>query len=90
MGGYNLHPNLLEEQFKFLKAAGYQTVRLDQFYSYINGKKPSDFPDKPILLTFDDGSKTHWEILVPLLKNTVSPLLYLFIHRSFLPVKNTT
>lgn len=79
MGGYNLHPNLLEEQFKFLKAAGYQTVRLDQFYSYINGKKPSDFPDKPILLTFDDGSKTHWEILVPLLKKygfTASVFIY--------------
>ncbi|EMJ96495.1 polysaccharide deacetylase family protein [Leptospira alstonii] len=68
MGGYNLHPNLLEEQFQFLKAAGYKTVRLDQFYAYINGKKPSDFPDKPILLTFDDGSKTHSEVLVPLLK----------------------
>lgn len=79
MGGYNLHPNLLEEQFKFLKAAGYQTVRLDQFYSYINGKKPSDFPDKPILLTFDDGSKTHWEVLVPLLKKygfTASIFIY--------------
>ncbi|EMN26755.1 polysaccharide deacetylase family protein [Leptospira kirschneri] len=79
MGGYNLHPNLLEEQFKFLKAAGYQTVRLDEFYSYINGKKPSDFPDKPILLTFDDGSKTHWEVLVPLLKKygfTASIFIY--------------
>lgn len=68
MGGYNLHPKLLEEQFRFLKAAGYKTVRLDQFYAYINGQKPSDFPDKPILLTFDDGSKTHAEVLVPLLK----------------------
>ncbi|PKA06118.1 polysaccharide deacetylase family protein [Leptospira ellisii] len=79
MGGYNLHPNLLEEQFKFLKAAGYKTVRLDQFYAYINGKKPSDFPEKPILLTFDDGSKTHLEVLVPLLKKygfTASIFIY--------------
>ncbi len=79
MGGYNLHPNLLEEQFKFLKATGYKTVRLDQFYAYINGKKPSDFPDKPILLTFDDGSKTHLEVLVPLLKKygfTASIFIY--------------
>ncbi|TGL75919.1 polysaccharide deacetylase family protein [Leptospira yasudae] len=79
MGGYNLHPNLLEEQFKFLKAAGYKTVRLDQFYAYINGKKPSDFPDKPILLTFDDGSRTHFEVLVPLLKKygfTASVFIY--------------
>lgn len=79
MGGYNLHPNLLEEQFKFLKAAGYNTVRLDQFYAYINGKKPSDFPERPILLTFDDGSKTHLEVLVPLLKKygfTASIFIY--------------
>lgn len=79
MGGYNLHPNLLEEQFKFLKAAGYKTVRLDQFYAYINGKQPSDFPEKPILLTFDDGSKTHLEVLVPLLKKygfTASIFIY--------------
>lgn len=68
MGGYNLHPNLLEEQFKFLKAAGYKPIRLDQFYAYLSGKKPADFPEKPILLTFDDGSKTHLEQLVPLLK----------------------
>ncbi|TGK20420.1 polysaccharide deacetylase family protein [Leptospira stimsonii] len=68
MGGYNLHPKLLEEQFKFLKAAGYKPIRLDQFYEYISGKKPADFPEKPILLTFDDGSKTHLEQLVPLLK----------------------
>lgn len=79
IGGYNLHPNLLEEQFKFLKATGYKTVRLDQFYAYINGKKTSDFPDKPILLTFDDGSKTHLEVLVPLLKKygfTASIFIY--------------
>ncbi|TGM58614.1 polysaccharide deacetylase family protein [Leptospira adleri] len=68
MGGYNLHPNLLEEQFKFLKSAGYKPIRLDQFYAYLSGKKPADFPEKPILLTFDDGSKTHLEQLVPLLK----------------------
>lgn len=68
MGGYNLDPSLLEEQFKFLQGLGYKTVSLDQFYSYIQGKAGSDFPKRPILLTFDDGSLTHKEILIPLLK----------------------
>ncbi|TGK03992.1 polysaccharide deacetylase family protein [Leptospira semungkisensis] len=68
MGGYNLDPSLLEEQFKYLKALGYQTLSLDQFYQYIQGKAGSDFPAKAILLTFDDGSLTHRNVLVPLLK----------------------
>ncbi|PJZ70960.1 polysaccharide deacetylase [Leptospira perolatii] len=68
MGGYNLDPGLLEEQFKFLKALGYQTVSLDQFYDYIQGNAPKGFPEKPILLTFDDGSLSHNTVLVPLLK----------------------
>nr|WP_232224744.1 polysaccharide deacetylase family protein [Leptospira fainei] len=68
MGGYNLDPSLLEEQFKYLKNLGYQTVSLDQFYAYIQGKAGADFPKKPILLTFDDGSLTHKTVLVPLLK----------------------
>ncbi|EQA35943.1 polysaccharide deacetylase [Leptospira inadai serovar Lyme str. 10] len=68
MGGYNLDPSLLEEQFKYLKNLGYQTVSLDQFYAYIQGKAAADFPKKPILLTFDDGSLTHKTVLVPLLK----------------------
>ncbi|EPG66013.1 polysaccharide deacetylase family protein [Leptospira wolffii] len=68
MGGYNLDPNLLEEQFKFLQGLGYQTVSLDQFYAYIQGKAGNDFPKRPILLTFDDGSITHRNVLVPLLK----------------------
>ncbi|TGK01841.1 polysaccharide deacetylase family protein [Leptospira langatensis] len=68
MGGYNLDPSLLEEQFKYLKSLGYQTLSLDQFYQYIQGKAGSDFPARSILLTFDDGSLTHRDVLVPLLK----------------------
>lgn len=68
MGGYNLDPSLLEEQFKYLKKLGYQTVSLDQFYSYIKGESGADFPKRPILLTFDDGSLTHKTVLVSLLK----------------------
>ncbi|TGL58755.1 polysaccharide deacetylase family protein [Leptospira sarikeiensis] len=68
MGGYNLDPSLLEEQFKYLKSLGYQTVSLDQFYQYQQGKAGSDFPSRPVLLTFDDGSLTHRDVLVPLLK----------------------
>ncbi|EIE01279.1 polysaccharide deacetylase [Leptospira licerasiae serovar Varillal str. VAR 010] len=68
MGGYNLDPSLLEEQFKYLKSIGYQTISLDQFYQYQQGKAGSDFPARPVLLTFDDGSITHKDVLVPLLK----------------------
>ncbi|PKA16370.1 polysaccharide deacetylase family protein [Leptospira haakeii] len=68
MGGYNLDPSLLEEQFKYLKSLGYQTISLDQFYQYQQGKAGSDFPTRPVLLTFDDGSLTHRDVLVPLLK----------------------
>ena len=41
-----------------LKKAGYQTIKLDDFYDFVRGKKK--LPDKSFLLTFDDGSKSSY------------------------------
>ena len=63
---YDLTPEMLEEQFKFMKEHGYHPLTALQ---YINLQKtPELFPDKPVVLTFDDGNKSHYQNVFPLLK----------------------
>jgi len=58
------------EEFKSemfaLKAAGYQTVRLDEFNAYLQEGK--QLPDKSFLLTFDDNRKDSFYPVDPILK----------------------
>lgn len=57
--------NQLEQQFQFIKQEGYQTISLRQFYNYLTiGEK---LPDKPLLISFDDGYKSNFIHLYPLL-----------------------
>lgn len=50
------------EQFKknmfALKSLGYQTVRLEDLYLFLDGEK--ELPDKSFLITFDDGAKASF------------------------------
>ena len=61
--------NVLIENFKnqmfALKNAGYQTVTIDDFISYMEGKRR--LPDKSFLLTFDDGRKDSYYPVDPIL-----------------------
>ncbi len=49
--------NLTEEQFKdqifALKRRGYEAITLEELYAF--GKEGAALPDRPILITFDDG-----------------------------------
>lgn len=62
--------NILLEDFKgqmfALKKAGWQTVSIEDFYAFMQGKK--ELPDKSFLLTFDDGRKDSYYPVDPILK----------------------
>ena len=45
---------------------GYQSVGLDDLYAHMSGSKP--LPDRPVVLTFDDGYLDNWIYAVPLLR----------------------
>ena len=45
---------------------GYQSVSLDDLYEHMSESKP--LPDRPVVLTFDDGYLDNWVYAVPLLR----------------------
>lgn len=56
----------LARHFAWLQAHGYHPVSIDDVLNAQAGKKP--LPAKPILLTFDDGYKSFYTRVYPLLK----------------------
>lgn len=55
----------LEQQLRYIKEKGYQTISLHQLYGYLIKGEP--LPHKPVLLSFDDGFKSNYKYLYPLL-----------------------
>lgn len=59
-------PPTLEQQIKTLKDAGYTFIVAADLGLYLDGKKP--LPQKPIVLTFDDGYEDFYTDVFPILK----------------------
>lgn len=63
---YMIPPNLFENDLSYLREHGYTTIFVrDLIDHFKSGKK---LPDKPILLTFDDGYYNNYVYAFPLLK----------------------
>lgn len=58
--------DVFEEHLVSLKAAGYTAISLDEYYMYRTGK--GTLPPKCVLITFDDGYSSNFDIAYPLLK----------------------
>lgn len=54
------------EQMKYLHTHGYHTITMDELYAYLVDGKP--LPDKPIVLTFDDGYTDNYTHAFPILQ----------------------
>ena len=63
---YTITPAVLEEDLKYIKANGYETITISDLTSYVYDDKP--LPPKPIILTFDDGHYNNYGYLLPLLE----------------------
>lgn len=63
---YTVTPTVLEEDLKYIKDKGYTTVTITNLISYVYDNKP--LPEKPIVLTFDDGHYNNYGYLFPLLE----------------------
>jgi peptidoglycan/xylan/chitin deacetylase (PgdA/CDA1 family) len=63
---YDLTPEMLEEHLQFFKENGYHPITALQ---YVNSQThPEILPDNPVVLTFDDGNKDHYQYVFPLLQ----------------------
>ncbi len=65
-GAYIISPDEFEEDLKFIKKSGYTTVSVKNLVDYTERGTP--LPEKPIMLTFDDGHLSYLEYAVPLLE----------------------
>lgn len=64
---YAVTPRAFAAQMGALKAAGFETISLEEFSAYVHGK-PVDLPVRALLITFDDGTKTNWIYGDPVLR----------------------
>ncbi len=65
-GKYVVSPQTLESDLRYLKSQGYTTVRCSDLVDYVRDGKP--LPEKPIMITFDDGHKNNLTYALPILE----------------------
>ena len=65
-GTYIVSPDLFEQDLQYLKKEGYTTIVMQDLINYVNGT--GTLPQKPIILTFDDGYFNNYKYAYPLLK----------------------
>lgn len=63
----SVSPQAFREQLEWLKASGYQTISLYHLIYALNIGWPK-LPERPIILTFDDGYADNYENAFPILK----------------------
>ena len=63
---YNVTPEEFAAQLDYLQQNGYTTITLEDFIRAKNGK--FTLPDKPIVLTFDDGYDNNYTEMLPILE----------------------
>ena len=63
---YNVPPAEFAAQLDYLHENGYTTITLQDFMRVIHGK--GELPEKPIVLTFDDGYQDNYTEMLPILE----------------------
>jgi peptidoglycan/xylan/chitin deacetylase (PgdA/CDA1 family) len=66
LGKYVISPGTFENDVKYIKEQGYNTVNMDDLIKYVY--EGVALPEKPIMITFDDGCYNNLEYAVPILK----------------------
>ncbi|WP_258130617.1 poly-beta-1,6-N-acetyl-D-glucosamine N-deacetylase PgaB [Achromobacter anxifer] len=72
-GFLSVRTDRLAEQLAWLRANGYQAVTVDQILAARQGGKP--LPERAVLLSFDDGYRSFYTRVLPILKAYQWPAL---------------
>lgn len=67
-GQYVVTPSEVRADIDYLKANGYTTVSVENLVGYVEYGAP--LPEKPIMLTFDDGCYNNYGYIAPMLEET--------------------
>jgi len=65
-GNYIITESAFEEDLKYLQENNYTTIVMQDLIDYVQGGKP--LPEKPVVLTFDDGYSNNFLYAYPLLE----------------------
>ena len=65
-GKYVISPSTLEADLNYLKSHGYETVTVSDLVRYVD--ELGELPEKPVMITFDDGHYNNYLYAYPLLK----------------------
>ncbi|WP_373529835.1 polysaccharide deacetylase family protein [Nostoc sp.] len=71
---FDVTPNELEEHFQLIKDQGVVPISMEQLITHLQTGMP--LPEKPVLLTFDDGYGGHYQYVYPLLKKYNYPAVF--------------
>ena len=63
---YTVPPADFAQQLDYLQAEGYTTITMQDFMRARKGKQ--ELPEKPVVLTFDDGYEDNYTTLLPMLE----------------------
>ena len=63
---YAINPKNFDEQMKYLKEQGYETISLLEYAKARKGKVA--LPEKPIVISFDDGYLDNYTVAMPIME----------------------
>ena len=66
LGDYVISPGQLESDLDYLQELGYTTVLPSEVEAFVRGE--GTLPEKPIMITFDDGNKSNYIYAYPILQ----------------------
>lgn len=63
---YTITPARLRQDFDLIRSRGYTTITMTELIDYVHNSGP--LPEKPIIVTFDDGFYNNYGYVVPILE----------------------
>ncbi|MBC8570474.1 polysaccharide deacetylase family protein [Zongyangia hominis] len=66
LGAYTITPDEFEKDLQYIRENGYTTIKTDDLVNYVYHGVP--LPEKPIMITFDDGYYSNYVYAYPLLQ----------------------
>jgi poly-beta-1,6-N-acetyl-D-glucosamine N-deacetylase len=71
---FDVTPSELEQHFQLIKSQGVTPISVDLLMNHLQTGMP--LPEKPVVLTFDDGYGGHYQYVYPLLKKYGYPVVF--------------
>ena len=86
---YSVDPKMFRAQILSLLKDGFTPISMEAFTKAVVFHDRKDLPEKPVLLTFDDGFRSQYEYVFPLLKEAHIPATFFVLSDGHEPIYMT-